>query len=133
MQITTNVEVFVVLLQFEWNINISDQKKSNNFDIVILCITSAVCGYPIAYSLSQCAWFLVWMSLWGVDGVDMNCQAVPPTGSGIQVQLPPSIYKAPHVCNAIFRLQPMAKSLHHWNKTKNNCWKILWFSTSHPR
>lgn len=34
--------------------------------------------------------------MWG-GWVDVNCPTVPPTGSGIQVQLPPSLYKASHV------------------------------------
>lgn len=50
------------------------------------------------------------MSICGVVGVDMNCPTVPPTGSGIQVQLPPSLYKATHVSSVNFRLQLMVFS-----------------------
>lgn len=41
----------------------------------------------------------------------MNCPTVPPTGYGIQVQLPPFYYKASHVSSINFRLQLMVKSL----------------------
>lgn len=49
---------------------------------------------PVWTSISL---FQLGASISGVDGGDVNCPTVPPTGSGIQVQLPPPLYKATHV------------------------------------
>lgn len=76
----------------------------------LISASHAIFGIVDSIAISICM-FLVWLSTCGVDGVDMNCPTVPPTGSGIQVQLPPSLYKASHVSSVNFRLQLMVNSL----------------------
>ena len=61
--------------------------------------------------------FLDLVSTCGVGGVDMNCPRDPPTGSGIQVQLPSSLYKASHVSRVNFRLQLMVNLFTTLEKT----------------
>lgn len=75
----------------------------------VISISHAIFGIADLIMIYVCM-FLVWLSTCGVDGVDMNCPTVPPTGSGIQVQLPPSLYKASHVSSVNFRLQLMVNS-----------------------
>lgn len=53
-------------------------------------------------------------------GGDVNCPTVPPTGSGIQVQLPPSLYKATHVSSVDLSLQTLRFALKTPNFEESN-------------